>query len=92
MQVLVVADKQGKILSVSRLGDVGEMVSGVGRAGVFPLAGQVVHEVELPENLRSRPLLELHSTMQVQVVKGRPSLVPRELERKETKRRETKKK
>jgi hypothetical protein len=91
MQVLVVSNRQGRILSVSRLGDVGEMVSGVGRAGVFPEANQKVHEVEVPEQFTERSLLDLHSTMQVRVVKGRPSLVPVERGRKNTKKNTKKK-
>ncbi len=87
MQILVVHNRQGRILSVSRLGDVGEMVSGVARAGVFPQPNQKVHEVEVPDALRELSLLDLHSTMQVRVVKGRPSLVPVERGRKKTKKK-----
>ena len=87
MQILVVSNRQGRILSVSRLGDVGEMVSGVGRAGVFPQANQKVHQVEVPDKFLERSLLDLHSTMQVRVVKGRSELVPVERGRKKTKKK-----
>ncbi len=44
MQVQVVSDAQGRIISLSRLGDVGEQVSGIARAGVFPENDQQVLE------------------------------------------------
>jgi hypothetical protein len=78
MKVYVVADAEGRIISISRLGDVGEQVSGIARAGVVPAPGQHAHLVELPEHLRGRPLLELHERLRLDTSHERPRLVPLE--------------
>ncbi len=84
MQLLVVSTKQGRILSISRLGDVGEMVSGIGRAGVVVGRGQQLHEIDVPDDFLQRPLLELHASMRVNVARGKAVLVP--IKRRPTKR------
>lgn len=78
MQVQVVSDAQGRIISLSRMGDVGEQVSGITRAGVFAEKDQHVHLVELPEEHRETPLVELHERLRLDVWSGRPRLVPAE--------------
>ncbi len=67
MRVLVVADDQGRILSISKPGDVEDSESGIGAAGVLPDLGQRVHSLELSEELASRPLLELHQEFRLEL-------------------------
>lgn len=76
MKVHVVSDAQGRIISISQLGDVGEHVSGIARAGVIPAPGQHADMVELPEHLRDRPLLELHERLRLDTSHERPRLIP----------------
>ena len=76
MKVHVVSDAEGRIISISRIGDVGEQVSGIARAGVVPAPGQHAYLVELAEHLRERPLLELHERMRLDTSHQRPRLVP----------------
>jgi hypothetical protein len=65
MRVIVVSDEQGRIISITQPGDVGEAASGIGAAGVVPDRGQEVNYVELPEELVERPLLDLHTEFRV---------------------------
>jgi hypothetical protein len=75
MKVSVVSDEQGRIVSVSKFGDVGEKVSGIMKAGVVPERGQTVHEVELPAELHQISLLELHTGFRIDSATGHPRLV-----------------
>jgi hypothetical protein len=75
MKVTVIADKQGKIISVSQFGDVGEKISGIAKAGVVPAAGQTVHEIDLSGELQQMPLLDLHKGFRVDTAAGQPRLV-----------------
>ncbi len=76
MKVHVVSDAEGRIISISRLGDVGEQVSGIARAGVLAAPGQRAYVLELAEHLRDRPLLELHERLRLDISHDRPRLVP----------------
>jgi hypothetical protein len=76
VKVLVVSDNQGRIISISRPGDVGDAPSGIGAAGVVPMPGQRIDHVELPKEFESRPLLECHWGLRVEVKDGYVRLVP----------------
>jgi hypothetical protein len=65
MKVQVVSDARGHIISLSVPGDV-RGISGIARAGVMPAAGQQVHTLDVPTELESRPLLELHQSLRVE--------------------------
>jgi hypothetical protein len=65
MRVIVVSDEQGRIISISRPGDVGDAVSGIGAAGIVPEQRQSLNYIQLPEELAERPLLELHTEFRV---------------------------
>jgi hypothetical protein len=65
MKISIVSDQHGKILSISQSGDVGEKVSGIAKAGIYPEAGQTTHEVELPPELEKTPLLDLHNKFRI---------------------------
>ena len=60
MKLTIVADQQGKIISISQFGDIGEKVSGITKAGVDAGAGHSVHEIDLPNDLERVGLLEIH--------------------------------
>jgi hypothetical protein len=78
MDVYVVSDELGHIISISRPGDVGEQVSGIARAGVFPESGHQAHLVQLPERFHELPLLELHEQLRLDTTAGAPRLVAAE--------------
>jgi len=78
MRVQVVSTEQGRIVSISRLGDVGEQVSGIEKAGVFPDSGQRVDLVELDEKYQEVPLLELHQRLRLDTSHRQPRLVSAE--------------
>ena len=69
MKVQVVSDYQGRIISLSRLEDIGHQPSGIGGAGIVPKPGQHVHYVDLPKELHERSLLDIHAEYRV-LIKG----------------------
>lgn len=73
MNVIVVCEEQGKIISLSRLGEIADGSSGV--TGVAPLPGQFVHEIHLPEEFQKIPLLELHNKFCVDLKGEHPCFV-----------------
>jgi hypothetical protein len=75
MKVSVVTDQHGRIISVSRFGDVGEKVSGIAKAGVVPEHGHAVHEIELSGELERVSLLDIHKGFRIDSAAGHPRLV-----------------
>ena len=67
MKALVIHDDQGRIISVSRPGDVGDEPSGIAGAGILPEPGQYANYVELPEKLKDEQFLDLHKDFRVEV-------------------------
>lgn len=65
MKVLVVSDDQGRILSLSKSGDIGKQPSAIAEAGILPEPGQHVHYVDLPAGLEKKSLLDLHHELRV---------------------------
>ena len=77
MKVHVVSDDQGRIISLGIPGDV-RGVSGIGKAGVMPKAGQKSHTLEVPPEYRSHALLDLHRALRVEVAGSNARLVSAE--------------
>jgi hypothetical protein len=75
MKLSIVSDKNGKIVSISRFGDVGEKVSGITKAGVAVEPGHIVHEVDLPHELEKANLLDLHTGFKIDLSHGPGKLV-----------------
>ena len=75
MKAFVVSDDQGRIISISKPGDVGDQPSGIAEAGIFPEAGQHIHYIDLPAELEKKPLLDLHTEFRVDLRGERPRLV-----------------
>ena len=77
MKVHVVSDDQGRIISLGIPGDV-RGVSGIGKAGVMPRAGQKTYMLEVPHEYRDHTLLDLHRTLRVEVAGNKARLVSAE--------------
>jgi len=75
MKLSIVSDKNGKIVSISRFGDVGDKVSGITKAGVASEPGHVVHEIDVPKELEKADLLDLHTGFKIDVSHGLGKLV-----------------
>ena len=75
MKLSIVSDQQGKILSISQFGDVGDKVSGITKAGISPEPGQSVHEIDLPQELEEVSLLDIHNGFKLDLSKGPGRLV-----------------
>lgn len=75
MKLSIVSDQQGRILSISQFGDVGDKVSGITNAGISPEPGQSVHEIDLPQELEKVSLLDIHKGFKLDVSKGPGRLV-----------------
>ena len=73
-RVSILADRNGKIVSVSQFGDVGDKISGIVRAGITAEEGQTMHEIELPKDLENASLLEIHEGFTIQVSHGKAHL------------------
>jgi len=52
MKAFVVSDDQGRIISISKPGDVGDQPSGIAEAGIFPKRVNISHYIDLPAELR----------------------------------------
>jgi len=70
MKLTVVADQHGKIVSISKPGDVGEKVSGIMKANVVTGKGQTIHEIDVPRELETLSLLDIHAGYKVDLKKG----------------------
>ncbi len=75
MKVSIVSDQRGNILSVSQFGDVGDQVSGITNAGINTEPGQVVHQIDLPQELEKVSLLDIHKGYKLDLSKGQGQLV-----------------
>lgn len=75
MKLSIVTDQQGKIISVSHFGDVGDKVSGITKAGISPEPGHKIHEIDLPKELEATSLLDLHKGFRIDLSKGPGRLV-----------------
>lgn len=65
MRLTIVSDKTGKIISLTRPGDVGDTISGIMKAGIVAVKGQTVHEIDIPKELEKTDLLEIHKRFKV---------------------------
>jgi hypothetical protein len=74
MKLLVVSDERGRIVSLSVPGDVSG-ISGIGKAGVLPKSGQLIHTLDVPPEFEKHPLLELHRVLRVDGVGAKARLV-----------------
>jgi hypothetical protein len=75
MRVQVVSDHQGRIISLSKLEDIGHQPSGIGGAGIVAQPGQHVHFLDLPKELQLRSLLDIHGEFRVHVQGDKVHLV-----------------
>ncbi len=73
MQLVVVSDEKGRIISLGRPRDVGGPPSASTVAEAEP--GQQVHYIDLTPELEWKPLLDLHSKYRVDLKAKRPGLV-----------------
>jgi hypothetical protein len=72
----VVSDANGRIISVSVHGDTGPLPSGIANAGVTLEDGQQLNVLEVPSKFAERSLVELTDLLQVDLSGSRPKLVP----------------
>jgi hypothetical protein len=71
MKATIIHDAQGKILAISKVGDLKAAGSKFTEAGMFAKPGQHVLEVELLDGLENIPTLQLHNDYHVDVVASR---------------------
>jgi hypothetical protein len=76
VNVHVVSDATGRIISMSTFGDAGAAPSGIGNAGVVLDKGQRLHALDVPADLQARSLVELTDMLKVEVRGSRARLVP----------------
>lgn len=65
MKAAVLHDEHGRILSVSKVGDLKAAGSKFSRVGMIPGPGQRLIEVEMSKEDDKRPLRELHAAYRV---------------------------
>lgn len=75
MKVVVLCDELGKIISIGRLGEVGDEPSGTELDVVGPQPGQQAHYIDLPAELEKIPLLALHNEFCLDLKSERPQFV-----------------
>lgn len=75
MKVVVLCDELGKIISIGRLGEVGDEPSGTELDDVSPQPGQQAHYIDLPAELEKIQLLALHNQFCLDLKSERPQLV-----------------
>lgn len=75
MNVHVVSDTTGRIISLSVHGDTGPLPSGIADAGVILEKGQRLDALEVPADFQGRPLVELTDLLTVDLSGRRPKLV-----------------
>lgn len=68
MKALVLHDDQGKVIAISKIGDLQASGSKFASAGMIPAPGQTLLDVELSAADAERPLRELHERYRVDVV------------------------
>jgi hypothetical protein len=77
VNVHVVSDASGRIISLSVYGDTGPLPSGIANAGVILEVGQQLAALEVPAEFQERPLVELTELLKVDFSGSRPKLVAR---------------
>lgn len=75
MKVVVLCDELGKIISIGRLGEVGDEPSGTELDVVGPQPGRQVHYIDLPAEFEKIPLLGLHNGFCLDLKSERPQFV-----------------
>ena len=76
MKVIVVCDENGEIISIGRRGHpVDDESSGTARVEFAAEGGQLVQEIELPEEFEQGSLIELHNGFRVELKDGGPHFV-----------------
>ncbi len=75
MEVVVICDEEGKILSIGRPGPVEDEPSDAPVEIAIPLPGQQVHRVDLPPELEEKPLADLGNEFRVAVQGERSGFV-----------------
>jgi hypothetical protein len=68
MKVTILHDEHGRIISVSKIGDLKKAGSKFVKVGMLPGPGQWVLEIDLSGDLERKPLLELHNEYHVDPV------------------------
>ena len=71
MKTAILHDEHGKILSVSKVGDLKAAGSKFARVGMVPGPGQRLVEIELSAEDEKRPLRELHAAYRVDVASSK---------------------
>jgi hypothetical protein len=71
MKAAILHDEHGRIISASKIGDLKAAGSKFTRVGMVPGPGQRLIEIELNAEDAKRPLRELHSTYQVNVLQAK---------------------
>ncbi len=75
MKVVVLCDELGKIISIGRLGEVGDEPSGTELDVVGPQPDRQVHYIDLPAEIEKIPLLAIHNEFCLDLKSERPQLV-----------------
>lgn len=75
MQIEVVCDEKGTVISIGRPGAVRDEPHDANVEVAVPLPGQQVHKIELPPELEMKPFLDLHNEFRVELKGGRPGFV-----------------
>ncbi len=68
MKATILYDEHGRIVAISKIGDLKEAGSKFDKAGVIPGVGQRALEVDLSSELESLPLRELHEQHRIDVI------------------------
>ena len=79
MKVIVISNLQGKIISITKLIDIGAQPSGIVNAGVLPKKDQRVDYIDLPPKLSKESSFKIHTNYHVKLKKARPVLVSNDL-------------
>jgi hypothetical protein len=75
VNVHIVSDGTGRVISLSVHGDTGPLPSGIANAGVILEEGQQLHVLPVPVEFQERPLVELTDLLKVDFSGSRPKLV-----------------
>ena len=75
MEVVVISDEEGRILSIGRSRPVEDGSSDALVENAIPLPGQQIHRVDLPLELQEKPLSDLHNEFRVAVQGELPGFV-----------------
>ena len=71
MKATILHDEHGRILAISKVGDLKKSGSKFDRVGMVPGAGQWKLDVELSADHEKRPLRELHTEFRVDVASSK---------------------